>query len=176
MKSPVLFRLLPLLILPAARLPAAGELQKPAPNPAALVLLAPAEIDHLTAAVRAADDERVAATLAADPARMDAVYSDQLHYTHSNGKFDTKKTYLDSVVSHRTVYAAYEYEKRDFQIASPDVVVMTAHAFITAGNAMAQTKLDLNVMAVWRLEGGKWRFFSWLSSKIPPPATPAATK
>jgi hypothetical protein len=29
-------------------------------------------------------------------------------------------------------------------------------------------------MAVWRLESGKWRFFSWLSSKIPPPAAPAA--
>jgi len=176
MKSPFLFRLFPLLALPVAQLLAADDLQKPAPNPAALVLLAPAEIDHLTAAVRAADDERVAATLAADPARMDAVYSDQLHYTHSSGKFDTKKSYLDSVVSHRTVYAAYEYEKRDFQIASPDVVVMTAHAFITAGNATAQNKLDLNVMAVWRLESGKWRFFSWLSSKIPPPTTPAAAK
>jgi hypothetical protein len=25
-------------------------------------------------------------------------------------------------------------------------------------------------MAVWRLEAGKWRFHSWLSSKIPAPA------
>ena len=176
MKSPVLFRLLPLLALPVALLLAADELQKPASSPAALVLLAPAEIDRLVAAVRVADDERVAATIAADPVRMDAVYSDQLHYTHSNGKFDTKKSYLDSVVSHRTVYSAYNYEKRDFQVVTPEVVVMTAHAFITAGSGTAPAKLDLNVMAVWRKEGGKWRFLSWLSSKIPPPAAPAAAK
>ncbi len=121
-------------------------------------------------AVRAADDERVAATMAADPARMDAIYSDQLHYTHSNGKFDTKNSYLDSVVARRTVYSGYDYQQRDFQIATPDVVIMTAHVLITAGNGTAQTKNDLNVMAVWRLEGGKWRFLSWLSAKILPPA------
>jgi len=130
--------------------------------------------EAVIAAVRAADDERVSATMAADPVRMDAIYSDQLNYTHSNGKFDTKKTYLDSVVSHRTVYTGYDYEKREFRIATPDVVIMTGHVFITAGNGTAQTKNDLNVMAVWRLEGGKWRFLSWLSSKIPPPIAPAA--
>jgi ketosteroid isomerase-like protein len=173
MKFPLPLSLFPILALPVALLSAPDDLQRPAPNPSALVLLAPAEIDHLVAAVRAADDERVAATVAADRARMDAVYSDQLHYTHSNGKFDTKQSYLEAVVSRRTVYSAYEYEKRDFQIASPEVVVMTAHAFITAGTASAPNKLDLNVMAVWRLESGKWRFLSWLSSKIPPPAAPA---
>jgi hypothetical protein len=41
---------------------------------------------------------------------------------------------------------------------------------ITAGNGTVQNKNDLNVMAVWRLEAGKWRFHSWLSSKIPAPA------
>ena len=174
MKTLLPFRVALLLALPVALSAAADDLQKPAPNPAALVLLAPPEIDHLVAAVRAADDERVAATLAADPARMEAVYSDQLHYTHSSGKFDTKKTYLESVVSHRTVYSAYEYEKREFQVVTPEVVVMTAHAYITAGTATAPNKLDLNVMAVWRLEAGKWRFLSWLSSKLPPPAAPAA--
>jgi ketosteroid isomerase-like protein len=168
------FRLALFLAIPAALLSAADDLQKPAPNPAALVLLAPAEIDHLAAAVRAADDERVAATLAADRARMDAVYSDQLHYTHSSGKFDTKQSYLESVVSRRTVYSAYDYEKREFQVVTPEVVVMTGHAFITAGSGTAPAKLDLNVMAVWRLEGGRWRFLSWLSSKIPSPAAPAA--
>lgn len=173
MKSPVPLRLLLLVVVPLALFAAADDRRKPAASPATLVLLAPAEIDRLAAAVRAADDERVAATMAADPARMDAIYSDQLHYTHSNGKFDTKQSYLDAVVSHRSVYSAYDYVKRDFQVVTPEVVVMTAHALVIAGTATTPTKLDLNVMAVWRLEGGKWRFLSWLSSKIPPPAAPA---
>lgn len=126
--------------------------------------------EAVIAAVRAADDERVAATMAADFARMDAVYSDQLHYTHSNGKLDNKKSYLDSIVTRRTVYSGYDYLQRDFHVATPEVVVMTAHVLITAGNGTVQNKNDLNVMAVWRLEAGKWRFHSWLSSKIPAPA------
>lgn len=126
--------------------------------------------EAVIAAVLAADDERVTATMAADFTRMDAVYSDQLHYTHSNGKLDNKKSYLDSIVTRRTVYSGYDYLQRDFQVATPDVVVMTAHVLITAGNGTVQNKNDLNVMAVWRLEAGKWRFHSWLSSKIPVPA------
>ncbi len=132
--------------------------------------LARASDADLVAAVRAADDERVAATMAADSARMEAVYSDQLHYAHSSGKIDNKKSYLDSVVSHRTVYSGYDYQQRDFTVAAPDIVLMTAHVFITAGTATAPTKNDLNILAVWRREGGKWRFMAWQSCKNPPPA------
>lgn len=170
MKFLPLFRFPLILILPISFLSAAETQPKPPTGPATYVLLAPAEIDHLVAAVRAADDERVAATMAADFARMDAVYSDQLHYTHSNGKLDNKKSYLDSIVTRRTVYSGYEYLQREFHVATPDVVVMTAHVIITAGNGTVQNRNDLNVMAVWRLEGGMWRFHSWLSSKIPAPA------
>jgi len=170
MKPLPLLRFPLILVLPVAFLSAAETQPRPPTGPAAYVLLAPAEIDHLVAAVRAADDERVAATMAADPARMEAAYSDELHYAHSNGKLDNKKSYLDSIVSRRTVYSGYEYLQRDFQIATPDIVIMTAHVLITAGNGTVPNRIDLNVMAVWRLEGGKWRFLSWLSSKILPPA------
>jgi hypothetical protein len=60
--------------------------------------------DAVIATVRAADDERVAATMAADPARMDAIFSDQLHYAHSHGKIDTKKSYVDSLLTRKTIY------------------------------------------------------------------------
>ncbi len=122
------------------------------------------------AAVRAADDERVAATMAADPARMDAIFSDQLHYAHSSGKIDTKKSYVESLLTHSTVYTGYDYQQRDFLIAAPDVVLMTAHVLVKAGSATAQNTNDLNILAVWRREGGKWRFLAWQSCKNPPPA------
>ncbi len=122
------------------------------------------------AAVKAADDERVAATVAADGARMDAIYSQDLSYTHSNGKHDTKQSYLESVTKRSTVYTGYDYKQRDFFVASPDIVIETAHVVITAGAPDKQNVNDLNIMAVWRNEGGKWRFLSWLSAKIPAPA------
>src|SRR5438477_4653847 len=103
MKNPTLLRLfLPLLLLLATPTVRATD-------------------DAVIAAVRATDDDRVAATLAADSARMDAIFSDQLRYAHSSGKIDSKKSYIESLVTHSTVYTGYEYKQRDFLVASPDV-------------------------------------------------------
>jgi ketosteroid isomerase-like protein len=156
MKTPTLLRLfLPLLLLLSAPTLRAND-------------------DAVISAVRAADDERVAATMAADPARMDAIFSDQLHYAHSSGKIDTKKSYVDSLLARSTVYTGYEYKQRDFLVAAPDVVLMTAHVIIKAGSPTAQNTNDLNILAVWRKEGGKWRFLAWQSCKNPPTVAPAA--
>ena len=130
--------------------------------------------EAIIAAVRAADDERVAATMAADPARMDAIFSDQLHYAHSNGKIDTKKSYVESLLTRSTIYTGYDYKQRDFLVAAPDIVLMTAHVIIKAGSATTQNTNDLNILAVWREEGGKWRFLAWQSCKNPPAVPPAA--
>ncbi|MEO7412490.1 MAG: nuclear transport factor 2 family protein [Opitutaceae bacterium] len=140
----------------------------------ALVSLHAAEDRAITAA-RAADDERLLATKSGDRARLDAIFSNELHYAHSNGKIDTKASYMESLVSKRTVYESFDYKQRDFKVAGPGVVIMTAHVLIKATNNGARSDNDLNILAVWREENGKWRFFAWQSCKNPP-ATPAATK
>src|SRR5688572_22311995 len=123
----------PLLVFfPLAGLFAANDLAPAPRNPATHVLLGPAEVALVTA-VRAADDERVAATIAADPARLDAIYSDQLHYGHSNGIVDTKASFVESLTSRRSVYESVEYLQRDFIPAGPGVVLMKGRALVRAG-------------------------------------------
>jgi len=122
------------------------------------------------AALRAADDERVAAILASDAARLDAIFSDDLGYTHSNGKHDTKKSYTQSLLSGKTVYRVYNYLERDFRVVSPDIALETAHVLINSVNGTTEVKNDLSILAVWRKEGGKWRFLAWQSAKLPAPA------
>jgi hypothetical protein len=129
--------------------------------------------DALIAAVRAADDERLAATQAADPARLNAIFSDQLHYAHSSGKLDTKASYVQSLTSKNTIYESFAYETRNFTVAGPGIVLMTGRVVIHASNAGVKVINDLNFLAVWREEGGRWRFLAWQSCKNPPPA-PAA--
>ena len=126
--------------------------------------------DKLIAAVRAADDERIAATQAADPARLNAIFSEQLHYAHSSGRIDTKASYVDSIINRTSVYASYDYVRREFLSAGDGVVLMTGRVRINAGTAGQTNLLDLNFLAVWREEGGKWRFLAWQSCKNPPPA------
>jgi hypothetical protein len=162
--------------LPRLPLTALGLLSLTVSSPgqrdsASHVLLAPPELALVTA-VRAADEERVAATLAADPARLDAIYSDQLHYAHSNGIVDTKTSFVESLTSGRSDYQAVDYVQRVFVPAGPGIVLMTGRARIRIGGADGGRLIDLNYLAVWREEGGRWRFFAWQSCRNPPPANP----
>lgn len=124
------------------------------------------------AAVKVADDERVAALIKADVAALDHLLSAQLRYAHSSGAVDTKASYCESVATRRSVYGSVEYLQRDFVPAVPGIVLMAGRALIKAGNSAQQNLLDLNYLAVWRLEGGQWRFLAWQSCRNPPP--PAA--
>jgi hypothetical protein len=129
--------------------------------------------DPAIAAARAADDERLAATKAGDKARLEAIYSDELRYAHSSGKVDSKASLIKSLVTRSTVYESFDYQERNFKVVAPGVVTMTGRVLIKATNNGARADNDLNILAVWREEGGKWRFFAWQSCKNPP-ATPAA--
>lgn len=128
--------------------------------------------DQLIAAVRAADDERTAATQAGDPKRLDAIYSDALHYAHSNGKIDNKASYLKALVSRSAIYESFDYKERTFIPAAPGIVLMKGRVILNIASNGQKIVNDLNFLAVWRKEGGKWRFMAWQSCKNPPPADP----
>lgn len=124
--------------------------------------------DKVIAAVRAADDERMAATKAGDRARLDAIFSDQLRYAHSSGKVDTKASYMHSLTTRSTVYESFDYKERNFTVAGPGVVLMSGRVLVKATNNGKRADNDLNILAVWREEKGKWRFMAWQSCKNPP--------
>lgn len=119
------------------------------------------------AAVMAADEERVAATLAGDRERLAAIYSDELHYAHSNGTVEDKAARLAATEEGRTVYESYEYRHRAFKPVAPGIVLMTGRVEIQARNASGPVALDLNFLSVWREENGVWRFLAWQSCRNP---------
>ena len=124
--------------------------------------------DKLIAAVRAADDERMAATKSGDPKRLDAIFSDQLRYAHSSGKVDNKASYVKSLTTRATVYESFDYKERTFTPAGPGIVLMAGRVIVNAANDGQKVENDLNYLAVWREENGKWRFMAWQSCKNPP--------
>jgi hypothetical protein len=124
----------------------------------------------LLAAVTAADDERLAATKAGDKSRLAAIFSDALHYAHSSGKIDTKASYMTSLVTRATIYESFDYQTRTFTPIAPGIVQMTGRVLIKASNQGARADNDLNFLAIWREENGKWRFLAWQSCKNLPPA------
>jgi hypothetical protein len=143
---------------------------------ALLAFTARAADDKLIAAVRAADEERTAATKSAEPKRLDAIFSDELRYAHSSGKVDDKGSYVKALTSRSTVYESFDYKERKFIPAGPGVVLMVGRVIVTAGDNGAIVPNDLNFLAVWREEKGKWRFLAWQSCKNLPSGATAPVK
>ena len=135
-----------------------------------------AETDPVLDAARKADDERVAATVAADRTRLGAIFSDELRYAHSIGRVDNKASYTEAIVSGEIKYFSVEYVRRDFKQVAPNIVLMTGRCHIKSSNDGKEPSASLfGFLAVYRLEGdGAWRFLAWQSTKLAPDAPPAA--
>jgi ketosteroid isomerase-like protein len=123
--------------------------------------------DPVLDAVRQADDARVAATIAADHAKLSAIFSDDLNYAHSGGMVNDKAAYIDTIVSGHTKYFSIDYVKRKFTLGAPGIVLMIGNCFIKSANDGKPLNLHLNFLAVWRLEGGAWRLLAWQSCRLP---------
>src|SRR5205085_8017864 len=119
---------------------------------------------------------RVAATLAADRARLTAILSDDLRYAHSSGGVDTKASLVDAIASGKMKYQTIDYEQREFTFPAPGIALMTGRAKFKVAGATGVNDMTLAFLAVWREENGKWRFLAWQSCRVPPPATPAPAK
>jgi ketosteroid isomerase-like protein len=125
--------------------------------------------DKIIAAVRAADDARIAATTAGDRAALEAIYSDELHYAHSNGRVDNKAAQIQGVTTSNNRYEKFDHKQRTFDLVAPGIVLMKGRVLVQMGNKTSGEKsnMDLNYLAVWREEQGKWRFLAWQSCRNP---------
>jgi hypothetical protein len=136
-----------------------------------LFALAPlhAAEDPLTA-LRAADDARVTATLAADRDQLSALFSDDLRYAHSTGAVDTKQSLIEALASGRTQYLSIVYDERSFDLTAPGLALMTGRARIKAKTKDGIVDSLLSFLAIWREEQGHWRFRAWQSNKLAVPS------
>lgn len=118
-------------------------------------------------AVRAADEARIAAMRNPDRATLEAVFSDELRYIHSNGVIDTKASFVDLLVSGKSKYLAYDHVERDVTFPAPGIALMNGKAKLRVASENGELDLNLSYLAVWREENGKWRFLAWQSCRLP---------
>jgi hypothetical protein len=127
-----------------------------------------AAADPVMDAVRSADDARVSATVAANRNQLDAIFSDDLVYTHSSGAVNNKAAYMEAIVSGKTKYFSIEYESRSFETVAPGIVLMRGRCLIHSANSGQPVENYLAFLGVWREEKGAWRFLAWQSCHLPP--------
>ena len=125
--------------------------------------------DHTNlAALKVADKARVAAMQSGELAKLDAIFSDELRYAHSNGIVDSKKSFIEILSAGKTKYVGYDYEEQNFTFPAPGIALMTGRAHVKAESEGKAMDAVLSFLAVWREEKGEWRFLAWQSCKLPP--------
>lgn len=118
-------------------------------------------------AVRAADEARIAAMRTPDRTELEAIFSDQLRYIHSNGIIDTKASFVELLASGKSKYLAYEHLERDFTFPAPGIALMNGKAKLRVASETGELDLKLSYLAVWRQEKGEWKFLAWQSCRLP---------
>ena len=124
------------------------------------------------AAVKAADDARIATMRSPDRDKLNAIFSDDLRYAHSNGVVDTKGSFIELLGSGKTKYLGYEHKDRSITIPAPGIALVVGQSRIQAESVAGKMDNVLSYLAVWREEKGQWRFLAWQSCKLPVTANP----
>jgi hypothetical protein len=135
----------------------------------AFVSLRGADAPPIEALIKAADDKRIAATVAADKTGLAEILSDDLRYAHSSGAVDTKASFTEALVSGRLKYVSVDYEQREFTFPAPGIALMTGRAHMKVMTANGGVDMIAGFLGVWREEHGHWRFLAWQSCKLPTP-------
>src|SRR5690348_12888888 len=112
------------------------------------------------------DRKRMTAMAEQDLATLNDVLADDLIYTHSSARLDTKQSLIGNMQSGSTVYQSVEASDVQAQdLGSTVVLTGVARIRVTSGgkpNAFAVRFTD-----VYANRGGSWQMVAWQSTRLP---------
>jgi ketosteroid isomerase-like protein len=112
------------------------------------------------------DKKRMNAMAKKDIATLNALLSDDLVYTHSSARLDTKQSLIQAMESGTTVYTAVE----PFDVKAQDLgnaVVLTGAARIRVTSHGNPINFSVRFTDVYVNKGGQWQMVAWQSTRLP---------
>jgi ketosteroid isomerase-like protein len=112
------------------------------------------------------DRKRMHAMAAKDVATLEKVLADDLVYTHSSARLDTKKSLIGAMVSGSTVYTGVEPSDVKAQDLG-DTVVLTGIARIKVVSNGTANAFGVRFTDVYAKRGADWQMVTWQSTRLP---------
>jgi uncharacterized protein (TIGR02246 family) len=119
--------------------------------------------------IEALERQRFAAQVSKDMDFLNKIFADDLVYTHSSGKQDTKESYLASISGGKSVYAKIAVEEIAVRTYNKDkTAVINGRITITQPPVDGKSAiLPLRYTAVYVKNGKKgWQLNTWQSLKL----------
>ena len=116
--------------------------------------------------VIAIDAQRMTAMSQGDVGTLNALIADELVYTHSSARLDTKQSLIENMQSGKTGYTAVvpsDVKAQDYG----DTVVLTGVARISVNSGGNAMNFGVRFTDVWANKGGNWQMVAWQSTKLP---------
>ncbi len=111
------------------------------------------------------DKKRMTAMGQKDVAALNELLSDDLVYTHSSARQDTKQSLIEAMVSGKTVYTAVV--PSDVKaLDCGDAVVLTGVARISVTSGGNAINFGVRFTDVYANKGGKWQMVTWQSTRL----------
>ena len=112
------------------------------------------------------DAKRMAAMAAKDTVTLEAVLADDLIYTHSSARLDTKKSLIDNMVKGSTVYTGVAPSDVTAQDLG-ETVVLTGLCKINVMVNGTPNAFSVRFTDVYARRNGKWQMVTWQSTRLP---------
>ena len=116
-------------------------------------------------AVIALDKQRMDAMAKKDLAALRTLIADDLIYTHSSARLDTKKTLIGAMESGSTVYTSVVPSDVVAQDLG-DTVVLTGVAAIGVMSGGKPNAFRVRFIDVWAKRAAGWQMVTWQSTKL----------
>ncbi len=113
------------------------------------------------------DDERSPAMMTADTATLDRLMSDDIVYTHSSGRLDSKKSFIASLTSGTVKYRRIDRKEVKASLRE-GFGFLTGAVEIDVETGGKLLNLNLRFSNVWERTGKGWQQIVWQSTPIAP--------
>ncbi len=115
--------------------------------------------------VAKAMDALNAAILSADAQKLNEITGAQLSYGHSNGRLETKAEFVSALVERRSVFVKIEITNQKIAMMG-NVAIVRNHLSGDTNTGGKPAHVELDVMYVFRLEGGDWKLIGRQAYKL----------
>lgn len=112
------------------------------------------------------DRKRMRAMAEKDAATLNALLADDLIYTHSSARLDTKQSLIGAMQSGATVYTGVEPSDVKAQDLG-SAVVLTGVARISVVSNGKPNAFSVRFTDVYANRGGNWQMVAWQSTRLP---------
>ncbi|MCE7506447.1 nuclear transport factor 2 family protein [Polynucleobacter sp. IMCC30063] len=106
-----------------------------------------------------------AAILSGDAQKLSAISGAQVNYGHSDGRVQNKKEFIDALVERKSVFTKIDVTNQKI-VMMGDLAVVRNHVSADIAPGGKPGHVELEIIYVFRIEGGEWKLIGRQAFKI----------